>query len=210
MKKPQIILLTSMLSLIAILTAIYIFLNPKNAIVRTSKKHLGEEENPGNVSFKNAEFEKKMTDAGWYSSAQWCSYFAKMVFKNSLFGKRKTLADNLFSGSSQLTWANFKADTSGMFETSDTPKKGSIVIWQSLSDVTKGHVGIVLSHNKDYFKTIEGNSNNIIVNLKDLKKNIKKDQDNAIETNTSEGAVAYHIRQYDGDGMKLLGFINII
>jgi len=187
----------------------YYMLEPKNAIVREAHKYLGAEEYPNNAGFKSPAFEKKMNSIGWYTGAQWCSFFAKLVFTKALIGKRKELAEQLISGSSQQTWANFKADKSGLFETSDKPKRGSLVIWQSYTAPAQGHVGIVVDPAKKFFKTIEGNSNFVVVNLRDLKKNIKKDNDKVIKATESEGKVSYHIRQYTGDGMKLLGFVNV-
>lgn len=206
--KNNYIIIISLVTFLLLLSA-FLYFSPKRAVVRKAKKYLGQEELPGNAGFKNEKFQSKMESIGWYKKAQWCSYNAKLIFTEALFGKRKKLASELISGSSQQTWLNFKADKSGLFEVSDKPKRGSLVIWQSLTDATKGHVGIVVNYSKKLFKTIEGNSNNVVVNLKDLKHNIKKDDDKEIESTKSEGQVAYHIRQYDGDGMKLLGFINL-
>jgi len=203
--------LTVLIVFSTLIIIILIYANSwRNRIVRRARKYIGNEEKAGNSGFVNPKFEEKMKAAGWSSGAQWCAYFVRLVYLESLHGKYKEAAKNLISGSSQMTWKKFNSDTSGLFEISDKPKRGAIVIWQSKTDTTKGHVGIVNSViNKDYFETIEGNSNNINVNLKDYKHNLKTGDDKDIIETTSESIVARHVREYSGNGMTLLGFINV-
>jgi hypothetical protein len=173
-----------------VLIVIFIFvLSKKRNAVSVAKKFLGQEETSPNKGFKDKGFESLMKNAGWYVGAQWCAFFARLIWLKSLKGKRLEVANKLLSGSSQQTYLNFKNDNSGLFKTSQTPKVGSIVIWQSTKDSARGHAGIVKKVTANGFETIEGNSN----------------------TDGSPGKVAnlvYKTGQYP-KYLKLRGFINI-
>ncbi|MBN2664799.1 MAG: CHAP domain-containing protein [Bacteroidales bacterium] len=142
-----------------IIIIILIITNKKNQIVKRAKKYIGQEETTANKAFKNAMFEKEMREIQWYSGAEWCAFFARKIWLDVLKGKRKETAEKLLSGSSQQTYMNFANDKSGLFKVDMIPRKGSIIVWQSQKDKTRGHVGIVKSVFGDKFYTIEGNTN---------------------------------------------------
>jgi hypothetical protein len=207
-------IILSIIGLVTISGLGYLYFKPSARIVRNAKKYVGEEETAENSGFKNPKFQEKMESAGFENGYQWCNIFAKYVWLDSLSGKKKEVAEKLLTPSTQLTFANFKNDTSGYFEVSQEPKKGSLVIWQSKTTPSKGHIGIVTNPAKKFFETIEGNSNYTTTKgqLRDFKKQARQGENissSNIKSDESSGAVAYHIRQYDGDGMKLLGFINL-
>jgi len=142
-----------------IVFVVIIYFLSRNKISSTARRFLGQEETGSNKAFKSSRFEKLMKSAGWYSGAQWCAFFAKMVVLKSLSGQKKELAQKLLSGSTQMTWSNFKNDKSGLFKISDKPKKGAVIIWQSLNNSAKGHTGIVSKVTSKGYEVIEGNSN---------------------------------------------------
>jgi surface antigen len=92
---------------------------------------------------------------------------------------------SLISFNSQQTYNNFSADKSGYFEISDTPKIGSIAIFQKTA--TSGHAGIVEKIYSDSFDSIEGNYSDKVSRVK------RKLSKTYIYSN----------------GLKLRGFINI-
>ncbi len=176
------------LAFILTVVLIIVIVRKKNP-VSTAKKFLGQEETSPNKGFKDKGFESLMKNAGWYVGAQWCAFFARLTWLKSLKGKRLEIANKLLSGSSQQTFLDFKNDSSGLFRVSQTPKVGSIVIWQSTKDSARGHAGIVKKVTANGFETIEGNSN----------------------TDGSPGKVARLVHRFDKSpsGLKLRGFINI-
>ena len=146
-------------SLIVLLIIVYI--KSKNRPVNFAKRFIGQEETGGNKGFLNSYFENLMEKAGWKPGNQWCAFFTKMVWMNTLKPKHRKAAQKIMTGSTQLNLARFEKYGKGFFKISDKPKKNALVIWQSLSDKSRGHTGIVTKVNnltKDY-KTIEGNSN---------------------------------------------------
>jgi len=149
---------TGVVVLLLIVWIVSRLFSAKNKIVNKAAGFLGEEETKSNQGFKNPDFEKKMREIGWRPESEWCAFFARMVFLNVLTGKRREIADKLISGSTQTTYRNFENDTSGLFKVSQTPTKGSIIIWQSTSNSAKGHAGIVTGTFAGGFETIEGNT----------------------------------------------------
>lgn len=135
----------------------------KKRIANVSKLYTGVEETGNNQGFNNAVFEKMMREVGWTSGAQWCSFFAKMVVSNALPNLREDI-DKWFSGNSQSTYNNVANGKSEKFEIvqNGLPKKGDVIIWQTKSNASTGHVGVVT---KTYpgephkFLAVEGNTN---------------------------------------------------
>lgn len=176
--------------IVFIVVAIVIYRSSaKRRVLRKARSFVGQEETGSNKGFKNARFSALMQKAGWFKGAQWCAFFTRMVWLNALPNRYKTVAEKLLSGSSQQTYLNFKNDKSGLFQVSDRPKKGSIVVWQATRDATRGHVGIVTDVSRNTFKTIEGNSN----------------------VGGHPGIVSRleHSFTKSPDGLKLRGFINL-
>ncbi len=153
--KPTIILI----GLIIIL--VIVIIKTKDRAVRFAKKFLGQEEIGDNQGFYSQKFENLMRKAGWKPGYQWCAFFTKMVWQNSLRPKHKKAAQKIMTGSTQLNLKRFEKYGKGLFKLSDKPKKNALVIWQSKADASRGHTGIVTKVNKltGTFETIEGNSN---------------------------------------------------
>jgi hypothetical protein len=134
----------------------------EDTIVSIARGYIGQQEVQPNQSFKDPVFLKKMLGVGWYRTASWCSFFAKLVWKEAYtkLGSltNASLVNRYASGSSRETWNNFRA--SKEFKTSTTvPKVGAIVIWQEGDSLTNGHVGIVTAVNGNTFSSVEGNTN---------------------------------------------------
>jgi len=66
----------------------------RNEIVKIAKSYVGQAEVPGfdNQKFVNAEFEKHISNMGWFSSpaSHWCNWFADLVWKEAYFEVSKT------------------------------------------------------------------------------------------------------------------------
>jgi hypothetical protein len=127
-------------------------------IIRKAKSYIGEREIEPNQGFVSGAFQKIMYDLGqWRPGSEWCASFTRLIWLLSLSGKKKEIAARLLSPSSQLTFANFAVDKSGLFEVSNKPRPGAIIIWQSLTSPAKGHAGIFISMLGANYLTIEGN-----------------------------------------------------
>ena len=134
----------------------------KKKIIRQAKLFKGIEEVGTNAGFDNETFEKMMREVGWRGGDQWCMFFAKNVYVQSLPKLAKDFQKNL-SGSTQGSFSNIEKGASPYLEVikEGSPKVGDIVIWQRKNDSSKGHAGIVIKV-KDKgkkFDAIEGNTN---------------------------------------------------
>jgi len=148
-----------------------------NKIVRIAKTFVGQRETGNNQGFVSANFEKLMRTLGkWYSGAEWCASFARLVWMLALSGKKRIIADKLMNPSTQQTYDNFSRDTSGLFRVSQKPKTGSVVIWRSRSRPHKGHAGIYIGKMAGKHFFIEGNAKDAVrlMNYVDYK-NISND-----------------------------------
>ena len=112
--------------------------------------YLGDEETGANAGFESKRFEKQMIKIGWRPGDAWCAFFVKLIWTKSHPFRSKQL-DNLISGNTYQTLANFENDNSGNYEVSDKPTRGAIVIFD-------GHTGIVTGIKGQTVKTIEGNT----------------------------------------------------
>lgn len=147
---------------------------------------LNIEETGNNAGFTDKNFEAALKKLGWQPGWHWCVMYAKYVWSKWLKGAKKLRAMQLISANSQVTYSNFEKDTSGYFEVSKKPQKGSIVIWQRSS--TSGHAGIVEKINSDNtFTSIEGNQSDKVTRVKRT----------------------YNFTTVNSEGLKLRGFINI-
>jgi hypothetical protein len=127
-------------------------------IVSTAKKFIGEMEIQPNMGFVNKAFEKIMRELGnWQPGFEWCACFARMVWLTVLTGEKHKIANRLLSPSSQFTYKNFAIDKSGLFEVSNEPKPGALVIWQSVKEPHKGHAGIFIAMLGNQYIVVEGN-----------------------------------------------------
>ncbi len=132
-------------------------------IISIAKTFVGQKEIAPNRGFVSAHFENLMRKFGqWWSGAEWCAAFVRMVWLLALNGKQREVAKKLLSASSQQTYVNFANDTSGLFEVSQQPKIGSIAIWQRTTNPAKGHAGIYLGKVNGKHQFIEGNRNNMV------------------------------------------------
>ena len=154
-------------------------------IVAIAEKYLGKREKPNNMGFEDAEFEKRMQEVGFHKGQAWCSYFAELVWKEAGQDVKP------FSAGAFQTYLNYeKAGRKG----SAVPELGALVVWRSIKNNVPqwtGHIGIVTEVGTDYFRTIEGNTN---------------------DEGSREGIkVARKKRKYlwkVSSGLQLVGFIN--
>jgi len=116
---------------------------------------------------------------GWSKGQPWCAYFVKLIVAES-GGKVEGL-----TGGAVNSWKSRQGKP--------TADVGDLVYWQNYKDgkpLWSGHAGIVIRPYKDYFVTIEGNTN---------------------DDGSREGVeVAIHVRRYDfanNNGLRLLGFV---
>ena len=132
-------------------------------------KWLGTEEVGNNNGFANDVFQAMMKKVGWRSGEQWCMYFAKAIHYDT-FPKDREKINKILNGSSQLSFANAKNDTSGTYSvvTSGKPRKGDIVIYQHTNNKATGHAGVVVGVGDTSFTTIEGNTNDKNISDGDL------------------------------------------
>jgi len=126
-------------------------------IISIADKYVGVLEKPGNAGFWNADFEKRMRKAGFYASAPWCAFFAKMVW---LEAYRKDagyalLLDDVLTGGALDSLA--RAKRHGL-PTGVVPVPGAIAVWKR-GKGPAGHAGIVVSVDGNAMETIEGNAN---------------------------------------------------
>jgi hypothetical protein len=129
-------------------------------IIRKANLYKGIEEIGNNKAFNNAVFQKMMSEVGWKSGAQWCMYYATMIYVNALPELKADFRKSL-GGSSQGSFNNVKKGLSKTLKvvTSGYAKVGDIVIWTNKSNPSFGHAGIVISVDGNKFQTIEGNAN---------------------------------------------------
>lgn len=157
-----------------------------------ARKYLGQTEKPANSGFNDTVFEDKMEEVGFQKGHAWCAYFAELVFKEAI-PERFDELDKLFSGSTVLTFRNFR-DAAYMI--SQVPRVDHLVIWQTMKEgkaMATGHAGIVSEvTNLWEFKSIEGNTSD----AKSREGYIVAEHDRKILANVQ-------------NGLKVLGFIMI-
>lgn len=159
-----------------------------SSLMATFRNTLGIKEVYGRDSaFTDKKFETELKKLGWQPGWQWCMMYTKYVWSKWLVGKRKEHAMKLISANSQMTWNNFRTDTSGYFELSSKPQKGAIAIWQGVNNTAAGHGAIVKEVNKDNFITVEGNYSNQV-------KQVTR---------------PYNYSYANSEGNRLIGFINV-
>ncbi|MCR4559718.1 MAG: hypothetical protein K5685_06530 [Bacteroidales bacterium] len=157
-------------------------------LIAKAKEYVGIKEKGSNGGWENSTFEKKMKSVGWYSGAEWCNFFVKMVVLELAKGKAKDFFEKALTGSTQQTWKNLQTP-SKYHEVLQQPCKGALMIYQNLSDTSHGHIEIFVSGNPDKeFYVISGNS--------------------AFENGQGQG-VAYKKRNGCMKGFKILGYIKI-
>ncbi len=163
-----------------------------NKILRCAGKWVGNKEIYSNQGWENKDFQNLMKSAGWWPGAEWCNLFVRLVFRTVC--KKGSDAYNFWdthlSPSTQTTWSNLQAK-SKYHSIMDKPEKGSLVIYRSNSDSTKGHIEIVEKVNKDgSYEVISGNS--------------------PLGTSSQPQGVAHRHRAKTGiSGFKILGFVKI-
>ena len=124
-------------------------------------EYLGQEENKGNMGFKDPEFDAKMDSIGMVDGYAWCCLFTELCWVEAykeFNPKILPLLAKEFSAGTVRTFRHFKS----LGWTSDEPEEGDIVIWQSYKNGTAqstGHAAIVMEVVGDHIKTIEGNTN---------------------------------------------------
>jgi len=157
-----------------------------------ARKYLGQTEKPANSGFNDATFQDKMEEVGFQKGHAWCSYAMELVFKEAI-PERFAELDELFSGSTILTFNNFK---NAGYMISQVPRIDHLVIWQTMKEGKKmatGHAGVVSEVVSTWeFKSIEGNTNS-------------KGGREGFEVAEKERKVLASV----ANGLKVLGFIRI-
>lgn len=130
-------------------------------IVKTAESFVGQEEVRGNLGFKDEEFQELMEAVGWEKNQAWCAYFAELVWKLSFTSNQNTVRELnlLFSAGAVATWNQFRRSE---WITSDSPRVGAVIIWQTYKSnkpYWTGHIGIVTKIEGTAIHTIEGNTN---------------------------------------------------
>jgi hypothetical protein len=134
-------------------------------------KWVGVKEIGFNKAFSNDVFQNMLRNVGWKSGEAWCMYFAKAIHYEVYKDKPKEQENikKILSGSTQRSFVDAKNDKTGTYTTTTTPKVGDIAIWQSQSDKSKGHAGVVAKvNNNGTIETIEGNTSDKNVSEGDL------------------------------------------
>ena len=152
---------------------------------------VGISEIGADAGFSDAEFQKALKELGWSAGMAWCVFYSKYIWSKILPKKKWEVAKDLLTGNSQTTWANFNnKDKSGYFEISKKPKIGGIAIWQYPNATWKGHAGVVMKVvDSKTFIAQEGNYGG------------------GVSANIPRKLVFDKV--VEGEGFKLLGFINI-
>lgn len=122
---------------------------------------IGQKEKKGNQGFVDPIFDAWIRNLTPFKNGHaWCCYFVWSCWKQAVldFGYSAEIIDEQFSGGTIRTFRHFKS----IGWTDQTPKPGSIVIWQNFDDgepLTTGHAGLIEEVYDDYLITIEGNTN---------------------------------------------------
>jgi hypothetical protein len=119
-------------------------------IIKFANSCVGQEEVRGNLGFKTPWFHKLMVGVGFQRTHPWCAYFSELCwregYKNAMPERKEidTILHNLFSASVMQTRNNFVKNGSQYgFIFSQTPKPGSLILWQSATNRSVGHIGVV-------------------------------------------------------------------
>jgi hypothetical protein len=134
-------------------------------------KWVGVKEIGFNKAFSNDVFQNMLRNVGWKSGEAWCMYFAKAIHFEVYKDKPQIQANikKILSGSTQRSFVDAQNDKTGTYTTATNPKTGDIAIWQSQSDKSKGHAGVVAKvNNNGTIETIEGNTSDKNVSEGDL------------------------------------------
>lgn len=144
---------------IALVATAIILLGWRRRAANTAAEFIDTKEIGNNAGFADSEFEKMMRAIGWQGGEAWCMYFAKSVYLQA-FPKKAGDISRILTGSTQGSWKAAKANPDVFKVVTDGPARvGDIVIWQSTSNPSLGHAGIVLKKDSgDSFYTVEGNS----------------------------------------------------
>lgn len=144
----------------------------QEAVLKWAEDHIGYKEYSGNQGFQNQVFDTMMRQVGFKNGWAWCALFAEACWSIPTYsGKSRvfvSISDN-FSANAVRSFENFQNDETGLFSVIEKgiPSPGDVVIWEKRkagapvkNDIwTVGHAGIVQVAEPDFFKSIEGNSN---------------------------------------------------
>ena len=112
-------------------------------------EYLGQEENKGNMGFKDPEFDKKMKEIGMVDGYAWCCLFTELCWVEAykeFAPEMLPILKKEFSAGTVRTFRHFKS----IKWTSKVPEEGDIVIWQTYKKgkaKTTGHAAIVMEVN---------------------------------------------------------------
>ena len=158
MKTKRIALTAAATAAAIIATVAIIRRSPGRRIIRTAKKYVGIRELGNNNGWNDPDFQQKMASVGWKNGEQWCAYFVKMILLEISKGKAKEYFKKTASANTQITWNNFQTP-SKYHEVSQKPSRGSLIIYQGISDPSHGHIEIYVAPGKNgAYKVISGNT----------------------------------------------------
>jgi len=144
------------------------FQTAQRLIAEYAIQWVGTKEVGTNNGFANKTFQDMMKEVGWWDSAFWCMFFAKMVHYNTFPNDRKMI-NKILNGLSQKSYENARDDKSGTYTVSNTPQVGDIIIFQHKNAPATGHAGIVIKVNNDNtVDTVEGNTSDKNISNGDL------------------------------------------
>jgi len=131
-------------------------------IVFTALGWVGQQENKGNMGFKDKEFDELMRAVGFKDTQAWCAYFAKLVWLTAHVQAPKEtrkMINAIMNGGSVASYNSF---VNSDFLVNETAKEGAAVYWQKYRNgkaTWMGHAGIVVQVFDNSFVSVEGNTN---------------------------------------------------
>jgi hypothetical protein len=134
----------------------------QQTIVKTARNWIGQEENKGNMGFKDADFDRLMRSVGFKNSQAWCAYFVKLVWLMSFVQRpraERVMLNAIMGGGAVASFNSFEDSD---FLVSEKAIPGSLVYWQkyrSNKASWMGHAGVVVEVHDNHFKSVEGNTN---------------------------------------------------
>jgi hypothetical protein len=131
-------------------------------ITFTALGWLGQEENRGNMGFKDEQFNELMKSVGHKEGQAWCAYFSKLVWLTAHIQEPKEVRKLLNAIMNGGAVASYQSFVNSDFLVDKTPREGAAVYWQKYKNGKAswmGHAGIVVEVIPNGFRSVEGNTN---------------------------------------------------
>jgi hypothetical protein len=144
---------------VAIATSVLFVVSWRRRAANAAVDYINVQEIGDNQGWSSKLFQQMIQSVGWKSGEAWCMYFAKAVFMSAYPAKADKI-NKVLTGSTQGSLQ--AAEDSSIFKVirEGSPRPGDIVIWQSVSNSSLGHAGIVRKRisGADMFDVVEGNT----------------------------------------------------